>query len=67
MDRRDRLDPLGQEQPDAVAPADAPAGQPGGQAVGGAGQLGVGQRAAVLVLDGRVVGPPRGGLRRAVG
>ena len=35
VDRRDGLQPLGQEQPDAVAPADAPARQPGRQAVGG--------------------------------
>ena len=62
MDRRDGLQSLGQEQPDAVAPADAPARQAGGQAVGGAEQVGVGERPAVLVLDGRVVGPPRGGL-----
>ena len=67
MDRRDGLEALGQEQADAVAPADAPARQPGGQAVGGVRQRGIGQRAAVLVLDGRVVGPPRGGRVRAVG
>ena len=62
VNRRDGLEALGQPEPDSVAAVDAPARQPGRQAIGAAQELGIGQLSAVLVLHGRVVGPPRGGL-----
>jgi hypothetical protein len=63
VDRRDRFEPLGQEQAHAIAAIHAPARQAGGHAVGRTGQLGEVQRSAPLVLDGGMVGP---GLRGPV-
>ena len=57
VDRRDGLAPLGQEQPDAVAPAHAPAMQAGRQPVGGAEEFAISIGLAAFVLDGRMVGP----------
>jgi hypothetical protein len=61
VDRRDGLQPLGEEQADAIAPAHAPAREASGEAVGGSGEIGISQRAAWLVFDGGMIGPPRGG------
>ena len=54
--------PLGSQRPDAVAAAGAPARQPGRHPVGAPEQLGIGERAAALVLHGRMARPPGGGV-----
>ena len=57
VDRRDGLPPLGQEQPDAIPPADPPAVQAGRQPIGVAEEFAIRVGLASFVLNGHVVGP----------
>ncbi len=61
MDRRDRLDALGQPEP-TRSPRPTPSAQPGRQPVGAAQQLGVGEHPPRSSSTAGWSGPPRGGL-----